>query len=325
MLLAGDIGGTKTLLGLFAGDATRPEPVDIRNYPTNAFRSFIDILNAFERDTARPLTPDAVALGVAGPVLDARAQLTNVEWDIDAASVGERLQTSRIALINDLEAMATAVPVLQPDELLTLQPGTPAVNGSAAIIAAGTGLGQAYLHRVDGRLRPFASEGGHADFAARSEREIEFVRLLRERLGRVEVEQVLSGQGLVNLHGFTHRGGGCPVVDDSTAADAPARISQGALSGRCQFCGEALRMFVEAYGAEAGNLALRGLATFGVFIGGGIAPKILPAMREGGFMRAFLDKNPMRRLLEHIPVYVILNPDAGLVGSAVKAREIQTS
>ena len=324
MLLAGDIGGTKTLLGLFAGDATRPEPVDIRNYPTNAFRSFIDILNAFERDTAQPLTPDAVALGVAGPVLDQRAQLTNVDWGIDAMSVAERLQTTRVALINDLEAMATAVPVLLADELLTLQPGTPAANGSAAIIAAGTGLGQAYLHRVNGRLRPFASEGGHADFAARSDREIEFVRLLRAELGRVEVEQVLSGQGLVNLHRFTHRGGGCPVVDDTSAPDAPARISQGAMSGRCQFCGEALRMFVEAYGAEAGNLALRGVATSGVFIGGGIAPKILPAIREGGFMRAFLDKAPLRTLVEQVPVHVILNSDAGLVGAAVKAREIQT-
>jgi glucokinase len=325
MLLAGDVGGTKTLLGLFSAGTERPEPIDIRNYPTATFRSFVEVLNAFERDTARTLAPDAVALGVAGPFLGTRARLTNVEWFIDVASVAERLQTTRIALLNDLEAMANAVPVLRGDELLTLQEGSPAPNGNAVIIAAGTGLGEAYLHHVDGRYRPLASEGGHADFAARSDREIELVRMLREQLGRVEVEQVLSGHGLVNLHRFTHRGAGCPVVDDVGAPDAPARVSQGALSGRCQFCVEALRMFVDAYGAEAGNLALRGVATAGVFIGGGIAPKILPALREGGFMRAFLDKAPLTALLQQAPVHVILNPDAGLVGAAVKAREIQTS
>jgi glucokinase len=135
---------------------------------------------------------------------------------------------------------------------------------------------------------------------------------------------VLSGPGLVNLHRFTHRGSGCAVVDDTTADDAPARITQGALSGRCQFCVEALRMFVEAYGAEAGNLALRGVASAGVFIGGGIAPKILPAMRDGSFMRAFVGKEPMRALLEQVPVHVVLNSDAGLLGAAVKAREIQS-
>jgi len=323
MLLAGDVGGTKTLLGLFSAETPRPEPVDVRTYPTHAFRGFVDILNAFERDIAGPLTPDSVAFGVAGPVLGRHARLTNVDWDVDIDSIAERLQTPHVALLNDLEAMATGVPLLRDDELEPLQRGTPDSRGNAVLIAAGTGLGQAYLHRVEGRLRPVASEGGHADFAARTDREMELVRELRTRFGRAEVEQVLSGPGLVNLHHFTHRGSGCPVVDHPTDDDTPARISQGALSGRCQFCVEALRMFVEAYGAEAGNLALRGVASAGVFIGGGIAPKILPALRDGSFMRTFLSKEPLRTLLEQMPVHIVLNPDAGLLGAAVKAREIQ--
>ena len=322
MILAGDLGGTKTLLGLFTADSPRPEPVDVRTYPTHAFHSFVEILNTFERDTARPLRPEAAAVGVAGPVLGARARLTNIPWEVDTASIAERLQTSCVALLNDLESMASSVPVLRAEELEPLQTGVPSAQGNAVIIAAGTGLGQAYLHRVDGRLRPVASEGGHADFAARTNRELDLVRALRDEFGRVEVEHVLSGPGLVNLHRFTHRGAGCPVVDDLAADDAPARISQGALSGRCQFCVEALRMFVEAYGAEAGNLALRGVAAAGVFIGGGITPKILPALRNGAFMNAFLGKDPMRALLEQMPVHVILNHDAGLIGAAVRAREI---
>jgi glucokinase len=322
MLLAGDIGGTKTLLGLFSADTPRPEPIDVRTYPTRTFKGFIDILSAFERDTARLLAPDAAAFGVAGPVLGRQAHLTNVDWSVDADHIVERLQTPRVGLLNDLEAMALGVPVLRADELEPLQRGHAAPEGNAVLIAAGTGLGQAYLHRVDGRLRPVASEGGHADFAARTDREIELLRELRERFGRAEVEQVLSGPGLVNLHHFTHRGSGCPVVDDPAAEDTPARVSQGALSGRCQFCAEALRMFVDVYGAEAGNLALRGVASSGVFIGGGIAPKILPALRDGSFMRTFLTKEPLRALLEQMPVHIVLNPDTGLLGAAVKAREI---
>jgi glucokinase len=322
MLLAGDIGGTKTLLGLYSADAPRPEPIDVRTYPTHAFHDFVEMLNAFERDTARPLAPHGVAFGVAGPVLGRQAHLTNVNWGVDVDGIVERLQTPNVSLLNDLEAMATAVPLLRRDELETLQEGTPGPEGNAVLIAAGTGLGQAYLHRVDGHLRPVASEGGHADFAARTDREIDLVRELRERFGRAEVEQVLSGPGLVHLHHFTHRGAGCPVVEDPSADDTPARVSQGALSGRCQFCVLALRMFVEAYGAEAGNLALRGVATAGVFIGGGIAPKILPAMRDGAFIQTFLNKGPMRVLLERMPVHIVLNADAGLLGAAVKACEI---
>jgi glucokinase len=320
MLLAGDIGGTSSRLGLFEPREKRPRPLANHSYETQEYPSFVDVLDAFERDIGEKLSPTAAAFGVAGPVVGGVARLTNIEWDISADRIRQRLGIDTIALLNDLEAMATSVTVLADDELHVLHPGIERHDGNAAIIAAGTGLGQAFLHRVDGRLRPVASEGGHADFAARSDRELEFVRMLRDRLGRVEVEQVLSGPGLVNLHRFTHRGGECAAAVDVESDDAPARISAAGLSGRCQFCADALGMFVDAYGAEAGNLALRGVATSGLFIGGGIAPKILPALESGRFVAAFLAKPPMEALLRKVPVKVILNADAGLLGAAVHAR-----
>jgi glucokinase len=319
MLLAGDVGGTKTLLGLFDPLRPRPRARETRSYPTGEFSSFTAILDAFAADVGRGLTIEAAAVGVAGPVVNGRARLTNVAWDIDRAEISARLATPRVALLNDLEAMATSVEALAPDELAVLQEGVPDPHGNAAVIAAGTGLGQAYLLRVDGRLRPLPSEGGHADFAARTDREIELVRMLRDRYGRAEIEQVLSGPGLANLHRFTHRGGACAALIDPDADEAPARISQSALGGRCQFCADALHMFVDAYGAEAGNLGLRGVATAGVFVGGGIAPKILPALRSGAFVSAFRAKPPLADLAARIPVSVILNEDAGLLGAAVHA------
>jgi glucokinase len=229
---------------------------------------------------------------------------------------------ARVHLLNDLEAIAYAVEALSADEILVLQQGEPNTVGDAAVIAAGTGLGQAYLRRVNGRLTPAPSEGGHADFAARTDREMELVRMLRERVGRAEVEQVLSGPGLLNLHRFTHRGGQCLVVDDLSAVDAPAAVSRAGLGGRCQSCAEALRMFVSAYGSEAGNLALRGLTLSGLYVGGGIAPKILPVLSSGTFMEAFLAKAPLVDLLAKIPVKVILNAEAGLIGAAICAQEL---
>jgi glucokinase len=322
MLLAGDVGGTKTFLGLFEVGDGRPALRSAQSYVTTAFSSFTDIVDAFARDTGVALTIDAVAVGVAGPVVGTRAALTNITWDISADEIAARLGTARVGLLNDLEAMANSVEVLTADEVVLLQEGVARGDGNAAMIAAGTGMGQAYLHRVNGRLRPVPSEGGHADFAARTDREIEMVRMLRDLYGRVEVEHVLSGPGLLNLHRFTHRGGQCEILEGVDARDAPPRISQAALSGRCQGCSDALSMFVSAYGAEAGNMALRGVATSGLFVGGGIAPKILPAIRSGAFMEAFLAKEPMSELLAKVPVKVILNPEAGLLGAAVHAQEL---
>ena len=331
MLLAGDVGGTKTLLGLFERGNPRPVPRAVHSYPTASFTRFADILDAFARDVnlgagarsakeAERVTVEGVALGVAGPVVDDRTTLTNVGLHIDAHEAGTRFGARRARLLNDLEAMASSIQVLSSEEVVSLQDGTPLENGTAAVIAAGTGLGEAYLHRVDGGWQPVPTEAGHADFAARTDRELELVRMLRDLYGRAEIEHVISGHGLLNLHRFTHRGGECSIVHDLNAPDAPAHISQAALGGRCQGCADALRMFVSAYGAEAGNLALRTMATAGVYVGGGIARKILPALTNGTFIEAFIAKAPLTKLLATIPVRVILNEEAGLLGAAVVAQ-----
>jgi len=313
------------MLGLFERARPRPRLVVAHTYLTNEFTSFNQILDSFAADVGAAFVVEAAAAGVAGPVVGDVARLTNIDWDIARAEIASHLKTGRMQLLNDLEAMALGAAALGPEELLELQRGTPRSDGNAAVIAAGTGLGQAYLHRVDGRFTAMASEGGHGDFAARTDREMAFVLMLRDLYGRAEVEHVLSGPGLLNLHRFTHDGRGCDSVDRTDQHEAPAQVTRNALEGRCASCAEALAMFVDAYGAEAGNLALRGVATSGVYVGGGIAPKILPAMRDGRFMEAFRAKGAFSELAARIPVHVILAPDAGLLGAAVAAQALTSS
>ena len=322
MLLAGDVGGTKTLLGLFERADPRPIQRTLRSYPTQSFAHFRDILESFARESPQHREIEAVSLGVAGPVAANRARLTNVALDVIGDEIADAVGTPRVRILNDLEALALGVALLTDDEQVVLQEGRPRTGSNAAVIAAGTGLGEAFLHRIAGAWIPLPTEAGHADFAARTDRELELVRMLRERYGRAEVEHVLSGPGLLNLHQFTHRGGECMVVEDIESPGAAAQVSMGALSGRCQGCVDALRMFVSAYGAEAGNLALRGVTTAGLYVGGGIARKILPFIRDGTFMKAFLAKGPMTPLLETIPVRVILNEEAGLLGAAASAQAL---
>ena len=324
MLLAGDIGGTKTLVGLFDPGHRRPKPIAVHSYRTASFESFIEILDAFARDVQQPLSPTAVAIGVAGPVVAQRATLTNVHWGVSADQIRERLGTVRVALLNDLESLAQSVELLTDAEVAVLQEGLPRSDGNAAVIAAGTGLGEAYLHRVGTRFHAMASEGGHADFAARTDREMELVMMLRDLYGRAEIEQVVSGRGLVNLHRFTHAERQCPMIDDPSDESMPARLTEGGITGRCLYCAEALEIFVEAYGAQAGNLALRAVAMAGVYVGGGIAPKILPALQDGRFMNAFRAKPPLSDLVARIPVKVIVTPDATLLGAAAHALELSS-
>jgi len=318
MFLAGDIGGTKTLIGLFEPGDGRPVPVDVQSFPTTEFAGLRHIIDAFFADTPQPPHISASAFGVAGPVINQTAQMTNVEWCVDAVQLAEGLDLPHVTLLNDLQAMAYSVPVLDGDELQTLQRGTKRLDGNMGIIAAGTGLGGSLLHRLDGRHVPMASEVGHSDFAARTDREIAFLRFIRERYGRAEIEHLLCGPGLVNLSDFTHQGRRCGVSPGPP--EDPADVSAAALEGSCAACAEALEMFVEAYGAAAGNLALVGVTTGGMFVGGGIAPRILPALRSGRFIDAFCDKGLMRPLVEVMPVHVILNPEAGLLGAAVYAN-----
>ena len=228
----------------------------------------------------------------------------------------------RVRLLNDLQAMAYSIPVLREAEVHVLQEGEALRGGNIALIAAGTGLGEALLHNVDGRFVPSPSEGGHADFSARTEREISLLRHLTARYGRADVEHVVSGRGLINIHRATHahRVRGRRRSRRSRARRRRSRRRR--LEHRCPGCVETLDLFVEAYGAESGNLALRSVSTGGLFIGGGIAPKILPALSTGVFMRAFLAKPPLEEMLQRMPVKVILNREAGLLGAAVFAAGV---
>jgi glucokinase len=338
MLLAGDVGGTKTLLGIYAPAPERPTPVEIGEFATLDYDGLEGMVREFLRaQNIAPAQIETACFGVAGAVTEHIARLTNVPWLVDIIAVSETAGLRRAVLLNDLEALAFAVPVLEPAELAVLQQGVAAPSGNAAVIAAGTGLGEALMLNVDGRFVPGASEGGHADFAARTPRELEMVLELTRIFGRVSVEHVISGPGLVNIYQFTHQAfGSGPTLTPSSIApsrlcsavgpsrdlsDLPARISKAALEGRCERCQEAMDMFVSAYGAEAGNIALRAVATAGVYVGGGIAPKILPALESGLFLDAFRAKEPLADYVATIPVAVILNPDAGLLGAAVRAME----
>ena len=346
MLLAGDIGGTKALLGLFEPHAQRPVPVATEQYVTLEYDNFYAMLQRFLR--ARGVSAgdiQAASFGVAGAVTNQVAQLTNVPWCIDAAALAAQASLRRVRLLNDLEAMAYAVPVLAGDELAVLQEGVRVATGNIALIAAGTGLGEGMLINLGGRFVPGQSEGGHADFAARTPRELAMVAALSDMLGRVSAEHILSGPGLVNVYRFTHDAlqpqrnvlgedplGSqqhavprlCDAVGDvADAAELPPRITAAALDRRCERCVETLDLFVSAYGAEAGNMGLRVVATAGVFVGGGIAPRILPALREGRFMHAFRAKAPLDGLVGRMPVSVILNRQSGLLGAAVHANQNQ--
>jgi glucokinase len=337
MILAGDVGGTKTLLGLFSEAPDRPSPIEVGEFATLEYDGLERMVGEFLRAwNVEPRHLQSACIGVAGAIKSQVAHMTNVPWVVDAAALAKRTGIKRVRILNDLEALATAVPVLEASELETLQRGTALEDGNAAVIAAGTGLGEAFLYNLEGRFVPGASEGGHADFAARTERELEMVRRLTPVFGRVSVETVLSGPGIVNLYQFTHDAiGPGPLITPSSLAparlcpavgtvdelnDLPPRISQTAAERRCPHCVEAMDMFVAAYGAEAGNIALRGVATAGVYVGGGIAPKILPALRSGAFLAAFRQKEPMADYVAAVPVSVILNDDAGLLGAAVYAQ-----
>ena len=324
MILAGDIGGTKTLLGLFDPLTARPHAVRQRTFPTAEFQGLTEMIREFASDAhVKNAAISAACFGVAGPVLGSTAELTNVPFTIDAFAVSKAFDIPKVRLLNDLEAMAYAVPVLEGKELHVLQPGEAIRGGNMTLIAAGTGLGQALLHNVGGHFVPSPTEAGHADWAPRTERDIAVLRYLIERTGRAEVEDVVSGgRGLPNLHRVTHLTKECDAGIDADAAGASAALATAALERQCPRCIEALEIFVDAYGAEAGNAALRSVATGGLFIGGGIAPKILPALTDGRFMKALRDKGAMRGLVESVPVKIILNPDAGLLGAAVHAADL---
>ena len=323
MLLAGDVGGTKTFLGVFRRGARRPDVVDARSYRTLDFPDLGALCLQFLRETStNPADIEAASFGVAGPITGTRARLTNVPWVVDLDTLRSEVPIPRAYLLNDREALAWSVHVLTGDEIEVLHEGHADPEGSVALIAAGTGLGVALLPRIDGRLVPRASEGGHVDFAPRNADEQSLATALIKECGRADVERVVSGPGLMNIHRILHPHQCAALTPMPSSNELPAAISRSALETSCPLCIRTLECFVSAYGASAGNLALTVLSTGGLYLGGGIAPQIRPALRWPHFMRSFLEKSPMDALISRIPVKVILNPGAGLLGAASYADSV---
>lgn len=330
LLLAGDVGGTKVAAGLFRLEQGVLRRVHTETFAAAEFDSLEQVLAAFFAHAgARPGDVDSACVGVAGPVVDNATHNTpNLAWEIGGDRAAAAAGLPGIHLINDLAATAEGIELLSEEQIATLQPGEPDPEGNRAVIAAGTGLGMALMPRIGGRWVPLATEGGHQDWAPRTDEEITLLRALRARYGgRVSVERVVSGPGLVAIYEHLRKAGFAakdPELRDRIERTDPAQaISQAAKAGTDPLAARALELFVAAYGAVAGDLALVGLATGGLYVGGGIAPKILGALRAGGFLAAFRDKGRFRELAERMPVRVVLDPETALFGAArVAARRV---
>jgi len=319
MLIAGDIGGTKTLLALYVPDAGARKPVIDMEFHSANYPTFDDLVKDFMAKVGRPV--EAACFDVAGPVIAGRAHLTNLPWVIQEDALRRSLGLKKVMLLNDLKAVAYAVPQLLPEDLHSIHAGKPEAHGPIAVIAPGTGLGEAFLVWDGGKYIACSSEGGHADFGPADDTQVELWSYLFKRYGHVAYERICSGSGLPNIYEFlrdTGRLAETPAFA-ATLAAAPDRtplIVQAALQDPPDpLCAAVLDIFVSSLGAEAGNLALKVVATGGVYLGGGIPPRILPRLDEGRFMHAFLAKGRLGELLGGIPVHVITN-QAALLGAA---------
>jgi glucokinase len=334
VIVAGDIGGTKTNVGLFEVTGGQPRLLRSASYHSSEYPGLSPIVAAFLGEEANPPV-QAACFGIAGPVIENRVTAPNLAWQIDGALVAGEVKVPRVLLINDLVATAEGIPLLGADETVLLQAGVPEPpghEGNRVLLAAGTGLGMALLPRLGTSPTswfPVPSEGGHADFAPRNEEEIGLLRALRERFARVSVERVLSGPGLFNVYRFLrdnrHAPESAEVREAMARGDDPARvIGEHGLGGpaACPLCSKALEMFAAVYGAVAGNLVLTGTATNGVWLGGGIAPKILPRLSDGLFLQSFLAKGRLAPYLERVPVRVILNQRTAMLGAARRATSL---
>jgi glucokinase len=318
MILAGDIGGTNTRIASFNHDGGRLDLVWERIYPSHEHKSLNEILALVPPEYGS--NPEMASFGIAGPVLHEKVSTPNLPWVVDAAEISRQLGTKNVWLINDLHAHASGIGDLQPEDFIPLNP-IEISDGNAALIAAGTGLGEAGLYWDGNRRHAFPCEGGHCDFAPRNEIEIGLLECLLKKFGRVSYERVLSGPGFKNIYEFLRDTG----VEEEPAwlkdelsrlADPVPLISNYGLQGKANICTRTLDIFVDIYGAEAGNLALKMMATGGMFISGGIALKILPKLKSPAFLQAFLSKGRLQSLLEKIPVRVITNDTIGLLGAA---------
>jgi len=320
MVLVGDIGGTKTNLAVYAMQNGAPSVIAEQNYLNLNHANIEEIVRIFIGETGR--SPRIACFGVAGAVIDGICDMPNLGWHLDEKCLADLIGMRQVKLLNDLEATAYGIATLNPDQLVTLNEGKQKESGNMALIAAGTGLGEAILFRAGKEgYRVSASEGGHADYAPRNDEEIGLFRYLLTQYGRVSFERVVSGPGLYNIYRFLMETNRFPepawlAERIARGSDASAVIARAALNHETDICIAALDRFMSIYGAETGNLALKALATGGIYIGGGIAPKILSKFSEGEFMSAFLDKGRYAGLLADIPVHVIIEPKTALRGAA---------
>ena len=319
MIVAGEIGATRTRLAAFVTEGNRLQLVVEKNYLSQEHAGLPEVLGQFIRNEG--IAVDSACFGVAGPVRAGRSKLPNLPWIIDARELAQQLKLRSVYLLNDLEAYAYGVDALESKDFITLSEGSEDAEGNRAVISAKTGLGVAGLYWDGSRHHPFACEGGHADFAPRNALQMELLAYLQKKYGRVSCERVLSGPGIKSIYEFlrdAHKADEPTWLRDQLAAapDQPALISRLALEGKAAICDQALSIFVSVFGAQTGNCALSFMSTGGIFVGGSIAAKILPKMKDGAFMESFLDKGRMQPLLKDMPVKIVLNDDCGLVGAA---------
>jgi glucokinase len=317
MILAGDIGGTNARLAFYESEKGKLHQLSEQIFPSRQFKEFGDIVLQFLKDSRN--RPEFACFGIAGPVREGRVATSNLPWTIDQAQLAEQMHLRSVLLINDLEATAWGIGALGPQDLTTLH-DVPGTAGNQAVIAPGTGLGEAGLFWDGSAHHVFACEGGHTDFAPQGELQIELLQFLSRQFEHVSYERILSGPGLVNVYDFLRakQNGSAPhsTHGDGPAGDRAAAISQAALQGTDAVAEQALDLWISVYGAETGNWALKAMATGGIYLGGGISPKILGKLTGPAFMKAFLDKGRLRPLVESIPVKVITNDKAGLLGAA---------
>jgi glucokinase len=321
MILAGDIGGTNARLAYFEVEHGKPKLVAQEVYPSRESSGLDEIVMKFV--SSQPQKPDMACFGVAGPVRNGRVETSNLPWLVDVSQLAADLSLPKALLINDLEANAWGIAELKDENLVALNQVKIPRGGNQAVVAAGTGLGEAGLFWNGAKYEVFACEGGHCDFAPRNELEIELLRHLSARFGHVSVERIVSGPGLVNVYRFlrdTHRGEEPSWLTDQMAhGDPAAAISSAALGGKAPLAEHALDLWISIYGAEAGNVAMKLMATGGIFLGGGIAPRLVSRLSGPLFMQAFTSKGRMQALLESIPVKVIVYDKIALFGAALYA------
>ncbi|NET58737.1 MAG: glucokinase [Symploca sp. SIO2E6] len=344
LLLAGDIGGTKTILRLVKAEGDKPlQVLHEALYRSQDFPDLVPIvqqfLSAAQQKFDSTLFPEKACLGIAGPVINDTCVLTNLDWSLDARQLEQELGIAKVSLINDFAAICYTIQDLPAEDLLCLQEATPQSEAPIAIIGAGTGLGECFMVNHQGDYQIIATEGGHADFAPRTELEFQLRQYLLKlhNIQRVSVERVVSGQGIVSIYQFLRDQEFAPESPEiqqviktweketdsqEKTVDPAAAIANAALGKRDHLSEKTMQMFLEAYGVEAGNLALRLMPFGGLYIAGGIAAKILPLMQEGTFLRSFTQKGRITPLIKKVPIHIILNPQVGLIGAALHAARL---